>query len=384
MATSEIQNSDPGTQTPPPELIIDRIPNLKDLLPDTLQPYWAVLEHYPLIGAMLIVMVSFMVAFLFRAILIRSLQNVYVSSPGFAEERVIRHLRKPLFTTILFFGFTLAAQIANLEVVTNILVNLSVSVIVASGMRAAFHLSTTILESLSSSHNRIPVIEPQTIPILNLSVRLIVILVGSYCLLIIWGINPLGWLASAGIVGIAVGFAAKDTLANLFSGFFILVDAPYKVGDYVNLDSGERGRVTHIGLRSTRLMSRDDIEITLPNAVIANAKIVNESGGINSNIRIAIAVSVAYGSDVDQVCEILQTIGNRYEEFCELPEPRVRMRAFGASGLDFELLGWIHNPEDRGRIRHEMLMEIYKQFAAAGIEIPYHKTDVYVKEFPKG
>ncbi|WP_372598892.1 mechanosensitive ion channel family protein [Amphritea sp.] len=384
MAAADIQNSDSSSQTPSQELIIDKIPDLKDLLPDAFQPYWATIEQYPLIGAMLIVLASFMIAFFFRSILIRSLQNFHVSSLSFAEDKIIRHLRKPLFTTVLFLGFTLAAQIASLGVITNILVNLSVSIIVASWMRAAFHLSTTILESLGSSGNRIPVIEPQTVPILNLSIRLLVILLGSYCLLIIWGINPVGWLASAGIVGIAVGFAAKDTLANLFAGFFILVDAPYKVGDYVNLDSGERGRVTHIGLRSTRLISRDDIEITLPNAVIANAKIVNESGGTNANIRIAIAVSVAYGSDADKVCEILQSIGNDNEGFCAEPEPRVRMRAFGGSGLDFELLGWIEKPEDRGRIRHELLIEIYKQFATAGIEIPYHKTDVYIKEFPKG
>ena len=71
-------------------------------------------------------------------------------------------------------------------------------------------------------------------------------------------------LALAGIVGIAIGFTAKDTLANLFSGVFILADRPYKMGDYVNLESGERGRVTHIGIRSTRILTRDDIEVTVP------------------------------------------------------------------------------------------------------------------------
>ena len=383
MAESETPNSESTDQVVADEPILDKIPDLKDLLPDGLQPYWTVIEQFPLIGAMLIILVSFLVAFLLRSILIRSLQKISFSPLHIAEEKVLQHLRKPLFTTILFLGFTLAAQIANLGQITDIFVNLFVSIIIASWMRAAFHLSTTILESLGNTRNRIPVIEPQTVPILNLSVRLIVILLGSYCLLIIWGINPLGWLASAGIVGIAVGFAAKDTLANLFAGFFILVDAPYKVGDYVNLDSGERGRVSHIGLRSTRLISRDDIEITLPNAVIANAKIVNESGGINSNTRIAIAVSVAYGSDADKVCDILQAIGDHHEGFYHEPEPRVRMRAFGASGLNFELLGWIQNPEDRGRIRHELLIDIYKQFASEGIEIPYNKTDVYIKEFPK-
>ena len=73
---------------------------------------------------------------------------------------------------------------------------------------------------------RFAAVEERTMPLFDLSAKLLTILFGSYALLLIWGINPVGWLASAGIVGIAVGFAAKDTLANLFSGVFILTDAP--------------------------------------------------------------------------------------------------------------------------------------------------------------
>ena len=88
------------------------------------------------------------------------------------------------------------------------------------------------------------------------------------------------WLASAGVVGIAVGFAAKDTLANLFSGVFILADAPYKIGDYIVLDAtGMRGKVTQIGLRSTRLITRDDVEVTIPNSIMGNSQVINQSGG---------------------------------------------------------------------------------------------------------
>jgi MscS family membrane protein len=83
------------------------------------------------------------------------------------------------------------------------------------------------------------------------------------------------WLASAGIIGIAVGFAAKDTLANLFSGVFILADSPYKLGDYVVLEDNSRGKVTQIGLRSTRMLTRDDVEVTVPNSIMGNTKIIN-------------------------------------------------------------------------------------------------------------
>jgi small-conductance mechanosensitive channel len=212
--------------------------------------------------------------------------------------------------------------------------------------------------------------------------KILVIGLGSYILLIIWGIDPTAWLASAGVIGIAVGFAAKDTLANLFSGFFIIADTPYKVGDFVNLDSGDRGMVTHVGMRSTRLLTRDDVEITIPNSVIGNAKIINESGGQWEKCRIRVKVGAAYGSDANQVIDVLMKVAASHAEVAREPEARVRFRTFGASSLDFELLVWIEQPVLRGRISHELNLMVYAAFREAGIEIPYAKQDVYIKEFP--
>ncbi len=359
------------------------VPEFSDWLPASVRPLWLVIDQYPLLGGLVIAVIFFLAAFFIRSVLLRALEKLARNTGSHWDDQIIQALRKPLFTTVVFFGFCLAAKAAQLPFATDGLINIFVSVIIASWMRASFAMSTTILEALARNHHRFPIVEKHTVPLLDLSVKLVVLLLGSYCLLMVWGVNLIGWLASAGIVGIAVGFAAKDTLANLFSGFFIMVDAPYKIGDYVNLDSGERGRVTQIGLRSTRLLSRDDIEITLPNALIANAKIVNESGGRDSKIRVRLPVGVAYGSDVDQVCELLQNLAETHPEICSDPMPRVRMRAFGASSLDFELLGWIARPEDRGRIIHELLVGIYKALAREGIEIPFAKRDIYVKEFPK-
>jgi small-conductance mechanosensitive channel len=197
-----------------------------------------------------------------------------------------------------------------------------------------------------------------------------------------WDVDMTAWLASAGVVGIAVGFAAKDTLANLFSGVFILADAPYKIGDYVVLDSGERGKVTHIGIRSTRLLTRDDVEITIPNSIMGNTRVLNESGGPHEKYRIRVSVGVAYGSDIDQVKAVLKEIAINEPQVCDDPEPRVRFLKFGASSLDIDLLCWTENPEVRGRVLDILNTTIYKRFNAEGIEIPYSKQDVYIKEMP--
>jgi len=205
-----------------------------------------------------------------------------------------------------------------------------------------------------------------------------------YYIFVSWNVDMTAWLASAGIIGIAVGFAAKDTLANLFSGVFIMADSPYKIGDFVVLDGGERGEVTKIGIRSTRILTRDDVEIIVPNAVMGNTKIINESGGRHEKYRIRVQVGVAYGSDIDKVREILMEIGESEEMTCKDPEPRVRFRRFGTSGLDFELLCWIDQPVLRGQISDRLNSTVYKAFKSEGIEIPYSKHDVYIKDMPKG
>ena len=121
-----------------------------------------------------------------------------------------------------------------------------------------------------------------------------------------------------------LGLAAKDTVANLFAGIFIMADAPYKEGDYINLDTGERGYVRSIGLRSTRIMTRDDIEITVPNSIIANSKIINESGGPNEHERIRINVTISYNTDIEKVKLLLLDIARNSTNVCNSPEPRVR------------------------------------------------------------
>lgn len=352
-----------------------------DWIPDVLLPYWQLLDDWPLLGALVLVIAFYLIALFTRVIFVFVLGRLAEKSQSRLDNVLIDNLKKPIFATAFSLGLILAIQVAQLAFGSTTLINLLASGIIVSWMLAGLRLSTEMVRILVENP-KFSVVEPRTMPLFDLVTKLVILLFASYSLLLVWGINPVGWLASAGIVGIAVGFAAKDTLANLFSGLFILADGPYQIGDFINLDTGERGEITAIGMRSTRLLTRSDVEITVPNAVIANAKITNESGGPYQKMRIRLPVGAAYGSDVDQVCQVLHDVGLEHPETCSDPEPRVRMRGFGASSLDFELLCWIEQPKDRGRVSHEVYMAIYKSFAQAGIEIPFSKHDVYIKEMP--
>jgi small-conductance mechanosensitive channel len=355
--------------------------DLNAWIPDALLPYWEVLHETPLLGAATLAVVFYLIALLTRVTLIAGLSRLADKSRSNLDNVLIDNLKRPIFTTTFLLGLILAIRVAQVSFGGTVLIQIFASIIIVSWMLTGLRLSTELLGRLVENP-RFTLVEPRTIPLFDLVTKLGLLLFSSYGLLMVWGINPVGWLASAGIVGIAVGFAAKDTLANLFSGLFILADSPYQIGDYINLDTGERGEITAIGMRSTRLLTRSDVEITVPNAVIANAKITNESGGPTQKMRIRLPVGAAYGSDADEVCKVLQQVGDAHSETCSDPAPRVRMRGFGASSLDFELLCWIEEPKDRGRISHECFMAIYKAFDAAGIEIPFSKHDLYIKEYP--
>jgi small-conductance mechanosensitive channel len=369
------------TQASAPEISLSELLlEITDFLPDSALPAWELVSQNPVLGSLLIALVFYVLGVCFRSLLTNVIGRVIGLDRSPVDNTALQYLRKPVFVTVFFFGLSLAVSVVNMPL-GNVAVNLLFSLITISWMTAAFRISTLLLDALSGE-NRFKLVDSKTVPLFDLTSKLVIIMIGSYILLMIWGINPVGWLASAGIVGIAVGFAAKDTLANLFSGFFIVADAPYKIGDYINLDSGERGKVCAIGLRSTRLLTRDDVEITIPNGVIANAKIINESGG-PLNVRIRIVIGVAYGSDVDQVGELLMQAGMEHPEVCTSPEPRVRLRGFGASSLDFNLMCWIRHPQDRGRISNDLNVAIYKLFNLHAVEIPYAKQDLYIKQWPE-
>ncbi len=367
--------SPPAADSPPLEL--------PDWAPQPIVDAWQAIDTYPLLGALVILAVFFVGAKLVQLFTTRGLTRLTAKTATDFDDKLIARLHRPIFVSVFFFGLSLAVRSLELPTgFTSFTVHLLLSTVVLYWLFAGFSVLHLVLEALGRLKNRFIAIEERTIPVFDIGGKLLLFGGASWFMLWIWGVDPTPWLASASVIGVAVGFAAKDTLANLFGGVLIIADAPYKIGDFVILDSGERGRVTHVGIRSTRLLTRDDIEIILPNAIMANAKIINESGGPWEKERLRIKVGVAYGSDVDQVCEVLLGIAGEHDHICEEPAPRVRMRAFGASGLDFELLCWIDEPVLRGRLSHDMLMDVYKTFAREGIEIPYSKHDVYLHPMP--
>jgi len=336
------------------------------LIPDWLQPIWDFFTPYPGLLTLLLIALAWVIGKFLKIVITRSMEKLVKKTSNKIDDHLVEYLTRPLVLTTVTLALMLAVSAFPLPLsVHDASLSVLATVLLFSWSRAGLRTARIVLEAVASNHHRFE------------------IGMAAYFFLLIWGINPTAWLASAGVIGIAVGFGARDTLANLFSGISIIVDAPYKIGDYIVLDTGERGKVTSLGMRSTRLLTRDDVEVTIPNGVIANAKIINESGGPWVKHRIRVPVGAAYGSDVDEVCKVLEEVANSHPEIVKVPAPRVRMRALGISSLDFELLAWIGHPQLRGRIRHDLLISIYKGFKQNDIEIPFPQTDIHVRSMPE-
>lgn len=340
------------------------------------------LDRSPLLRAAAVVgaflVLGLLIDILARATMRRLLRNV----PGSSGERAMVIGHRTVFLTVSLIGVTVAVTILGLsprlETVALAIVN---SALVLIWTAAAIRTGAVLLEALSRRSRPPAWARPTTAPLVNNLLRVVAVLAGAYAILVAWNINVTGLVASAGIVGLALSFAAQDTLGNLFAGVAILADQPYRIGDYIVLDSGERGQVTHIGLRSTRILTRDDEEVSIPNGIMGRAKIVNESGGPSVRYRLRVPVGVAYGSDIDHVMSVLLRIAAEHHAVCEDPAPRVRFRVFGESSLDFELLVWIADPGSRGLALHELNCDIYRTFAREGITIPFPQRDLHVRDW---
>lgn len=350
----------------------------------------ALLEHSA-IQAAAIAIGSIVAAFLAELILVKVIGRIARRTRTTIDDEIVEICRRPVFASVLFGGawwvaFLLEAGPRALRIIEALLISFAIVL----WSIAAFAISSRVLRAMSARARRQghrTLVQPRTIPVFDMMIKIGVIAASVYFFLLVWQIDATAWVASAGIAGIALGFAAKDTLANLFAGIFIVADAPYKVGDFIVLE-GElrggpiRGRVTSIGIRSTRVLTQDDVEVTVPNAIIGNSKIINEVGGPTPTQRVAVDVQAAYGSDIDRVEAALLEAAEGVELVSAEPKPRVRFRSFGDSGLDFRLLVWLDEAARREELVHILNTRIYKGFAAAGISIPFPQRDVWIKEAP--
>lgn len=196
------------------------------------------------------------------------------------------------------------------------------------------------------------------------------------------GINVMPIIAGAGVFGLAVGFAAKDTLSNLIAGILLIIDRPFEVGDRIEVWSAPAGNATwgdviDIGLRATRIKTTDNIIIVIPNNEIMKRDIVNYTI-LSKSIRVRINVGVGYNTDIEKAKQVLLDVAAEIDWVQKYPAPKVVVRNFGESSVDLQLRVWIANARRRMDTISYVIDRAKQAFDENGIEIPFPKRDLYI------
>ncbi|WP_277555330.1 mechanosensitive ion channel family protein [Halobaculum limi] len=331
-------------------------------------------------AAAVVVAVSLGAALLAEFVVLRAAQRFVTRTETKLDEIVLAELRVPLVASFALAGVFLLTRLDGvvaavpvseraLEAFFGDPALTLVVVLWAWALNETVNRGVDYLQESGARYDFAPVFS---------NVWTLVVAVGTVgTVLYIWEIDVTPLLAGAGIAGIAVGFAAKDTVANFFGGVALYFDDTYRVGDFIELDSGETGTVVKVGVRSTTLLTRDEVMVTVPNSVLNATKVINQSAPSRRR-RVRVPVGVAYGTDLDELEELLVDIALSESLVLDSPKPRCRFRRFGDSALEYELLCWVAAPTRRAKATHRLNRAIHDRFAEAGIEIPYPQREISV------
>ncbi len=204
------------------------------------------------------------------------------------------------------------------------------------------------------------------------------ILFGFYVALTLAGINLNSLAVVAGAVGIGIGFGLQNIIHNFVSGLIILAERPIALGDRIEV-GGVAGNVTKIRLRSTEIVTNDNISITVPNSDFITHPVTNWSHG-DPRVQIRLPIGVAYGTDVDKLRRVLLEVAAEHPNVLKTPMPTVYFEAFGDSALLFELGVWTsdmtHSPR---RFRSELNFAMERKLRENQIQIPFPQRDLHIR-----
>ncbi|HDD72766.1 MAG TPA: mechanosensitive ion channel family protein, partial [Candidatus Aenigmarchaeota archaeon] len=216
--------------------------------------------------------------------------------------------------------------------------------------------------------------DEQFIPIIRKVAYGVVGIVSLLWILNQFGVEITTLVATLGIGGLAVALALQDTLKEFFAGTYVILDRPIRIGDYIELESGERGYVTDISWRSTRLRLLGDNVVIIPNSKLASSKIINYDLP-KKEMSVVIPVGVSYDSDLEKVervtikvaKEVMKKTPGAKEDF----EPFIRYNEFGDSNINFSVILRVKTFVDRYLLTHQFIKALKKEYDKHGIEISW-------------
>lgn len=324
---------------------------------------------------------SFIVYLAVRFFLIRSFKVLTKKTSTQIDDIILHHIKIPSILIGILISLYITIEFSNLpEKYHPVLIKSIYTLFIVSVTVFFANISVAIIKH---------VFELKKLPTTGTTLTFIIIqvliyLTGTLVLLSYLNIPIAPLITTLGIGGLAVGLALKDTLSNIFSGLYILIEKRVNVGDFIEIDEKKRGFVIDINWRTTVVKTLSEDFIIIPNEKLAQSIIINYSKPIDY-IRTSIEIPVSYDTDIDKfekvVMEEVELFSKEDDAIISEPKPVLRFEpGFGNSSLNFTLFVFCKDYNSTFYVKSQLRKRILKRLRKEKIEIPYNKLDVYIKE----
>ncbi|MGA1822154.1 MAG: mechanosensitive ion channel family protein [Thermoplasmatota archaeon] len=342
-------------------------------LPDDLETPW-----FKFVLVLVVWVVMVFVLWVIFQIIVKIVNKTKTS----LDDTFINILRAPLFIILLLYGILVALSMLNLN---DQLMFIITRLYQAGTIVALAYIVIKVFKKVLMVYLKVVSAKTETkaddvlVPVFGKIATVVIWIIAIIMFLDTFGIDITVFVAGMGIVGLVIALAAQDTLSNFFAGIMILLDRPFKEGDWIMLDE-KVYQVRHIGLRSTRFFhSASNQLVTIPNNRISD-HIFSNLNEPNYMGRYTVNVGVSYDSDPRKVGELLLNIVRSHPDTFEDDDhkPIYRFSSFGDSSLDFIVMFWLRDFNDQWRVASEIRHEIFDRFNKEGIEIPFPQRTVHM------
>jgi small-conductance mechanosensitive channel len=302
-----------------------------------------------------------------------------ISSTG-ATARAAAKVQRGLVALLAFVGIDVAVDVAPLPAKLETVIG-GVAFVVAAlaGARVVINLvallvGTSVTHVHAGERERL---EREYLPLLSKITTLAVALILVIVVAKHFGKDVTSLIAALGVGSLAIGLAAQQTLGNMIAGFTLLFDRPFRVGDRIQLATGEQGDVMEIGVRSTRICTPSRNLLIVPNAELVNSRVVNFHFPTEA-ARGEVRVTIGYGSDVERAAQILAELAAAEERVAAEPAPVARVVQLAASGVEIALGFEVKSHSDVAAVEDGLRRALLRRFPVEKIELPFPRTDVFL------
>jgi small-conductance mechanosensitive channel len=296
------------------------------------------------------------------------------------DDRIIESVRTPVYYIIILLGLYIA--IARLPLSTKVKA-VADGIVFVLGVVIAINLALKVVDTVIEWYGKEvaarteTTLDDQLIPLAEKVVNIFILAIGLITVLKHFGYDVFSLLTALGVGSLAIGLAAKETLTNMLSGFTIMVDRPFGIGDRIELTGGQVGDV--LGLRSTRIMTPEQNILVVPNAELVNTKVINLSYP-SPKLKNKATVGIAYGSDIGKAKVIMKECALSVPSVSKDPAPDVFFTKFGDFSLELMMVYTVDRFAEKEPSQDAINMLILKRFQEEGIEIPFPTRVVYSRE----